>query len=79
MEVENCSNQVNDPKNYHLVWQDFRLSPMAGNLQLIFYRNDNGNIRVKVLHNEKPVTIPIDDEHAPYYRWEVVKDFWIKR
>ena len=79
MQVENCSNQVNDPKNYHLVWQDFRLSPMAGNLQLIFYRNDNGNIRVKVLHNEKPVTIPIDDEHAPYYRWEVVKDFWIKR
>ena len=79
MQIENCANKEKDPDKYHLAWQDFRLSPMAGNLQLIFYQNEKGNIRVKVLHNEKPVTLPINDEHAPYYRWEVVKDFWIKR
>ena len=79
MKIENCSNQEKDPEKYHLAWQDFRLSPMAGNLQLVFYRNTHGNVRVKVLHNEKPITLPINDEHAPYYRWEVVKDFWEKQ
>lgn len=79
MQVENCAKKEKDPEKYHLAWQDFRLSPMAGNLQLIFYHNSKGNVRVKVLHNEKPVTLPLDDEHAPYYRWEVVKDFWVKR
>jgi hypothetical protein len=79
MQIEGCANKEKDSEKYHLAWQDFRLSPMAGNLQLVFYRHANGNVRVKVLHNEKPVTLPVNDEHAPYYRWEVVKDFWEKR
>ena len=78
MQIENCANKEKDPEKYHLAWQDFRLSPMAGNLQLIFYRNEKGDVRVKVLHNEPPVTLPINDEHAPYYRWEVIKDYWTK-
>jgi hypothetical protein len=78
MQIENCANKEKDPEKYHLAWQDFRLSPMAGNLQLIFYRNEKGDVRVKVLHNETPVTLPINDEHAPYYRWEVIKDYWTK-
>ena len=78
MQVEDCANKEQNPEKYHLAWQDFRLSPMAGNLQLIFYRNTQGNVLVKLLHNEKPVTLPVNDGNAPYYRWEVVKDFWMK-
>ena len=38
MQVEGCSNQETDPDRYYLAWQDFRVSPMGANLQLIFSR-----------------------------------------
>ena len=76
MKIENCALREKDAEKYHLAWQDFRLSPMAGNLQLIFYRNSKEEIWVKALLNEKPVKLPVDSEHAPYYRWEVVKAYW---
>ena len=77
MKIENCALREKDAEKYHLAWQDFRLSPMAGNLQLIFYRNSKEEIWVKALLNEKPVKLPVDSEHAPYYRWEVVKAYWL--
>lgn len=40
MQVEGCSNQETDPDRYYLAWQDFRISPMGANLQLIFSRTD---------------------------------------
>lgn len=76
MKIENCALREKDAEKFHLAWQDFRLSPMAGNLQLIFYHNSKGEIWIKALLNEKPVKLPVDSEYAPYYRWEVVKAYW---
>lgn len=76
MKIEDCAHKEKDPEKYHLAWQDFRLSPMAANLQLIFYRNVKGEIWVKALLNEKPVKLPVSSENAPYYRWEVIKAYW---
>lgn len=76
MRIEDCAHKEKDAEKYHLAWQDFRLSPMAGNLQLIFYRNTKGEIWLKTLLNEKPVLLPMDSENAPLYRWEAVKAFW---
>ncbi len=50
-------------------WADFRISPMATNLQFIFYRNKTGEVIVKLLHNEKEYRLPIESDIAPYYRW----------
>lgn len=79
MQIEECAKKENDPEKYHLAWQDFKLSPMAGNLQLVFYRNDKKEIWVKVLLNEKAVKLPVESEMAPYYCWEVIKDLWMKQ
>lgn len=58
--------------------------PMAANLQLIFYRNDAGNIIVKILHNEKVTSIPdlkptetINSSH--YYSWPELRSFLLNR
>ena len=76
MKIENCAHKEKNPEKFHLAWQDFRLSPMAGNLQLIFYRNTKGEIWSQLLLNEKTGKLPKDSENTPLYRWEVVKAFW---
>lgn len=56
--------------------------PMAANLQMVFYRNAAGDILVKVLHNERVMTLPDgcrkagDDILPPYYHWNNVKRYY---
>lgn len=53
---------------------------MAGNVQLIFYRTGEGRVLVKILKNEKEVTVPaLDSYQGPYYEWETLKEFFIAR
>jgi len=76
MQVEGCSGQETDPKRLYRTWQDFHVAPMAGNLQLIFYRNSQKDILVKVLHNENEVGLPVDSATFPFYKWEKVKELY---
>mgnify|MGYP002512851521 CR=1 FL=1 len=41
----------------HEHWSGSEFSPMASNLQMVFYTNKNGEILVKLLYNEKEVSI----------------------
>lgn len=75
MQVEGCSNQEADMEKFHLAWQDYRVSPMGGNLQLVFYRNKKNDVLVKFLLNEQEVTLPLKSETSPYYSWKAVKTF----
>ncbi|NDV57721.1 histidine phosphatase family protein [Bacteroides sp. 519] len=77
MQVEGCNNQETDPKKYYQAWQDFRISPMGANLQLIFFKNKKGEVIVKLLHNENEVRLPLGSPTAkPYYKWEQVKTLY---
>ncbi|MBE6341423.1 MAG: histidine-type phosphatase [Bacteroidales bacterium] len=53
--------------------------PMAANLQIIFYRNANNNIIIRLLHNEHNASLPIETDIWPYYRWNDVKAFYERR
>lgn len=79
MQIEGCSNQEADMENFHLAWQDYRISPMGANLQIIFYRNQANKVIVKFLLNEEEVTLPIKSTTSPYYSWDVVKAFFEKQ
>lgn len=57
-------------------WLDFQVSPMAANIQWIFYSNDTGNYLVKMLLNEKEVSFPIETETPPYYDWEDIRNYY---
>lgn len=78
MHLEGCDSMVNRPEDFYTAWCDWKVSPMAANIQLIFYRNSKNpeDVLVKILHNEKETRIPVATDSWPYYRWEDVKAFW---
>lgn len=68
MELSIASAQVKDLSKLHEQWTDFKIIPMAANLQMVFYRDPRGAkpgtanpkpILVKFLYNEQEVTAPI--------------------
>ncbi len=62
-------------------WIDYRVIPMAANIQLVFYRRDlqDKEILVKVLLNENEAKLPVDTVEEPYYRWSDVRDYYLKK
>ena len=52
-------------------WWANKVSPMAGNIQIVFYRRNakDRDPLVKVLLNEQEATLPIPTDVAPYYHW----------
>ena len=54
-----------------------KIVPMAGNIQMVFYRKPGSDdVLVKFLLNENETSIPIKTDVAPYYHWSDVKRFW---
>ena len=48
--------------------------PFAANLQMIFYKNNSGDVLVKFLVNEKETLLRgVEPFSGPYYKWETVK------
>ena len=62
-------------------WADYRIAPMSGNLQMIYYRKDfeDQDVLIKVLLNEKEATLPVATDCAPYYHWKDVREFYLKK
>jgi hypothetical protein len=59
-------------------WQAYRMFPMAGNIQIVFYRNPADSyapILVRVLLNEREARLPLTafPSTATFYRWDDVK------
>ena len=59
-------------------WVNYRIFPMAANVQLVFYRRSENDkdVLVKVLLNEQEATLPLPTKHAPYYRWSDFKNYY---
>ena len=70
---------TDDGSRYHQAeayrhWLSFEVVPMAANLQFIFYRNQEGVVLVKILRNEKEVSLPrLMPYVGHYYKWEDVR------
>lgn len=61
-------------------WVDYRVFPMAANVQIVFYRKSPGDsdVLLKVLLNENEATLPLPGNQAPYYRWSDFKEYYTK-
>lgn len=60
-------------------WASFERIPMASNLQMVFYRNDAGDVLVKLLFNERETRIPaLESVSGPYYSWSSLRDYWLQ-
>lgn len=57
----------------------YDIIPMGGNLQMIFYRpsDPQKDWLVKVLLNEKEVTLPVPSTSGPYYSWPALRRHYL--
>lgn len=77
MDLAGCNAKEQDLYKVGLKWRNYEMSPMAGNIQWVFYRNKStGDILVKFLLNEKEATIPVESDVKPYYHWKNVEAFY---
>ncbi len=62
-------------------WANFRIFPMASNVQLVFYRpkSGKGDILVKALLNEEETTLPVKPVNGPYYKWTDLRAYYEKK
>ena len=81
MGINGADYQTTDLATLDQHWQSYRIFPMACNLQMIFYKPDEGkgDILVKVLLNEHEATLPIKTDMAPYYHWNDVRDYYMDK
>lgn len=62
-------------------WLDYRIFPMACNIQFVFYRSPahSNDVLFKVLQNENEATLPIKTDKAPYYHWADFKNYYLHK
>lgn len=78
--INGAGTEIEDFATLHNQWSVDEYVPMAGNVQIIFYRSKKdpkSDILIKILQNEKESKLPIGD--GPYYKWNDVKAYWLKR
>lgn len=77
MGIEDYAVSTRDAATLYTKWCTWKVSPMAANLQIVFYRNKADNILVKVLYNEEEVHIPVATTTFPYYEWTAVRSYYM--
>lgn len=82
MELNNAAYSTDDLTTLAENWRDFEFTPMASNIQMIFYRPESqastseDEILVKILLNEKEASLPLKAVSGPYYKWSDVRGFF---
>lgn len=76
LRLEGCYDSVSDPYEFYLHFADFKIAPMAGNVQIVFFRNAQDDIIVKFLLNERETKVPVGTDIYPFYHWSDVKAFY---
>ena len=82
LELDSCGRQVQDLDHLEDYWVNYRIYPMACNIQLVFYRSKkqkDAPILVKALLNEKEATLPVPTDQYPYYKWDDLRAYYVKR
>ena len=62
-------------------WCDYKIIPMACNIQMIFYKptaDSSAPILIKILRNEREAHLPIATSSWPYYRWDDVRAYLVQ-
>lgn len=78
LRLNGCFNSESDPEKICDAFQTFSVAPMAGNVQIVFFRNtkNSNDIIVKFMLHEREISIPLETDIYPFYNWENVKSFY---
>lgn len=80
MRLDGCYNSINDADRFYEVFSDWKIAPMASNIQMVFFRNkkNHEDIIVKFMLNEIEKSLPIETDIAPFYHWNDVRNYYNK-
>lgn len=77
LDIDGRGLELENPDEAAEKWRNFEISPMGGNLQLVFFRNGAGNVIVLPRLNEVPVAISDVPQTSPgFYDWELLKTYF---
>ncbi len=81
MSLDGYENVPDEQEEMMKKWNLYDVTPMAANIQMVFYRpiKGDGDILVKFLLNEKEVSLPIKTDNLPYYKWNDAKAHFNQR
>lgn len=84
MEINDFGTEYNNLEELsNKGWHDYRMVPMAANIQIIFYRkpelSSNDNVLVKILLNEEEVRLPVGHVDGPYYNWKMLREYYLRK
>ena len=79
LNLNGYGEEIKDPEKIASQWWDYKITPMATNLQFVFYRNKANDVLVKVLLCEDEATLPIKSDMAPYYHWKDFREYCLKK
>lgn len=82
LELGNCGVVVSDLNKLDEQWRNYRIFPMACNIQIIFYRpkkGKSGDVLVKAMLNEREVSLPVKTDQYPYYKWNDVRQYYMDK
>lgn len=82
MELGGMGCSIDDLDELDKYFRSYMVIPTACNVQLIFYRpkkGKTGDILVKALLNENEVTMPVETDMFPYYKWSEVREYYLEK
>ena len=92
LELDNCGMAVDNLDELDKYWRNYCIFPMGCNIQLIFYRPlpfkpkgkgkglpKPGPVLVKALLNEREAYLPIETNQWPYYSWQDLREYYLKK
>lgn len=82
--LDGLDRRCDDLEEASKFFRTYELTPMAANIQMVFYRPKGksytpDDVLVKVLYNEKEVTLPGTPVTGPYYRWTDLRKTYLDR
>lgn len=62
-------------------WANYRIAPLGGAITMVHYRSEIGDpdVLVKVLFNGHEAKLPIETDCFPYYHWQEVKRYYLRK
>lgn len=79
LRLNGCYTDETQPEAISEVWNDYKISPMAANLQIVLFKNKKGDILAKVMLNEREIAVDgLAADSFPFYRWDDLRDHLVK-
>ena len=73
------TRQTTDWQRIADTYRTYRIIPMCGNVQLVFFRKTGSDdLLVLPLLNERTATLPVETDAAPFYHWADVRAYWMQ-